>query len=138
MRVSINKQDVVCDAVEGEVILVNLKNGHYHSAAGIAAEIWAALERGQSSGEVVTALCPRFLCSARQVAEEVERFLGQLVDAGLVAENGSEPAPVLPPDGFEGPPFVAPVLTTYKDMESLLLLDPVHDVSGHGWPARKD
>ena len=35
------------------------------------------------------------------------------------------------------PPFEPPTLSKYKDMQDMLLLDPVHDVEEAGWPEPK-
>jgi hypothetical protein len=32
--------------------------------------------------------------------------------------------------------FVEPALNKYTDMQELLLLDPVHEVSEAGWPSK--
>ena len=36
--------------------------------------------------------------------------------------------------GVERVPYVPPVLEKFTDMQDLILLDPVHEVSERGWP----
>jgi len=38
---------------------------------------------------------------------------------------------------FESGVFNAPVLEAFKDMQEILLLDPIHDTSQKGWPLKK-
>ena len=53
----------------------------------------------------------------------------------------SSSAPSLDSDG-EMPTSVMdlkpPVLNKYTDMQDLLLIDPIHDVEAHGWPAKRE
>ena len=37
--------------------------------------------------------------------------------------------------GAAGLPFSAPTLEAYRDLQSLFLLDPVHEVGEEGWPS---
>ncbi len=77
--------------------------------------------------------------------QATSELISALIIEGIIAEAaGSEKPPVrvvkekLGGTGTEKslkPPFRAPSLEKYTDMEALLLLDPIHEVGQTGWPA---
>lgn len=131
-----NSPHVIAETVGGETTIVNLGTGHYFSLQGSGADIWAALERGVSPEGVVRELCARHVADDGRIEGAVADLVDELVLAELiVAEEGEEePAPPGCPDGGARTPFVAPTLTTYTDMQDIILLDPVHEVDPSGWP----
>jgi hypothetical protein len=59
------------------------------------------------------------------------------LDAASVAESGSFSNLDSNPSNGGRVPFPAPVLNKFTDMQMLLLIDPIHDVSQKGWPQLK-
>ena len=47
------------------------------------------------------------------------------------------PAPAPAPVSVAGVAYTEPSLSVFSDMQDLLLLDPIHDVSEAGWPMPK-
>jgi hypothetical protein len=139
------KPDVVFELFEDEIILINLGNGNYYSLQGTAAEIWNSIESGLS-GEATADLLFRLYRGGRdEIKIAVDQFLAELVEEDLIepaesacASRSSKPERARPPeDGTGRPPFIAPSLQRYTDMQDLLLLDPIHDVNDQGWPNRR-
>jgi hypothetical protein len=126
----INAPDVVAENFDGQVVILNLANGHYFSLGGIAGEIWRLVMDGvglSSIGESVAA--QRSELHAGAVA-----FLQRLVDLGLIRAEQLLPAAMVP-DGLEWGTG-APELETYDDLAELIFADPIHDVDEEaGWPA---
>ncbi len=125
----ISAPDVVAENFDGQVVILNLANGHYFSLGGIAGEIWRLVMDGvglSSIEESVAAQRPELHAGA--VA-----FLQRLVDLGLIrAEQSLQAAGV--PDGLEWGTG-APELETYDDLAELIFADPIHDVDEQaGWP----
>ena len=127
---------------DGESIVVNLENGFYFSlnpAGGLAFEL---LSSGVRVDEIAVLLADRYEADATTIGAAVAEFALRLVEEGLICTDGASapsapnaaPAPAPVADGRA--PFEAPALTTYTDMQDLLLADPIHDYDETGWPAR--
>ena len=137
VRFKVNSPPVIHQTLDGEVIVVNLDTGTYYSFDGIAAEIWAAAERGLTLEEVVSEAAERHDAPSAVAAPAVTRFLAELAREELiVGANGSEPfAATETAAGVAAQEtFPEPRLNKYTDMQELLLLDPIHDVDERGWP----
>jgi Coenzyme PQQ synthesis protein D (PqqD) len=137
-RFEISRPAVVGSIVDGEVVAINLDTGSYYNIAGSGTDVWAAVERSASAEEVVARLVRRYRVAADEITPEVTRFMDALRAEGLIRATESdghhaEPTTV---DQFVdgGAAFSPPVLEKFTDMEDLLLVDPVHDVSERGWP----
>jgi hypothetical protein len=137
--ISINSQDIVHECLDGEVVIVNLKNGRYYSLTDTATTVWLEIDAGRSSQQIENTLRERFRDEQDQIPATFAHFLRQLAVEGLVnlSPDDSTPAEPSRPPGADAAPYVAPTLSTHVDMEGLLLLDPVHDVSEQGWPEKK-
>ena len=129
---TIRSGDVVHETVDGEVVIVDLANGVYFSTDGVGAVLWGLLTAGttlQRLSEWAKAAYP----TEPDAAGDVSTFVRQLHAQGLLVESTQE----LAGDSVAEAPgsYVTPVLQAFNDMESLLLLDPIHDVApDKGWP----
>lgn len=131
-RYELNAPDVVEESIDGEALIVNLRTGLYYSARGSADVLWRMALAGHTASEAAAALS----VPAKNVGE-VDAYFRTLAADELVRPRrvpGVQPldAPLLDP-------FEAPVLERFADLQELLVLDPVHDVTEEGWPhARPD
>ena len=132
---------VLHDTIDDEVIVIDLTTGTYYSLRGTAAEVWGLLQRspGMTHEELAQAVVVRYQTNGHDVEAAMTQFLGQLHAEGLVSEVPASPATpavaaMVEPSTTPAPEFVAPVLEKYTDMQDLVLIDPVHDVSEAGWP----
>jgi hypothetical protein len=130
----INAPDVVHEVIDGEAIMINMTTGSYYSLDGVGAAVWESLQQGPaSSASIAAALQPAFDAEDRLLEAEIAKFLQELRVEGLL--RPATAAPVSPrPLQVEPQPFSTPVLHKYTDLEALLLIDPVHDVTTQGWP----
>lgn len=113
---------------------MDLRSGAYYSADALGGAIWKAVEDGASHQQILAAAAARYP-DVRALPDEVDAFLKDLLDRDLVrkaALTGAEPAFAAPADAYQ-----RPVLSVHEDMEDLITLDPIHDVSEVGWPTRK-
>lgn len=139
-RFRVNEPNVVFEAFDEEIVLVNLETGNYYSARGSGPEIWLAVARGETAEEIAEALSHRYGEDAGKLRDVVASFVASLQDAELVvrAEEGAGEARAFVPSaaaaGAGSPAFSPPVLEAYADMQDLLMLDPIHDVDAAGWP----
>jgi hypothetical protein len=112
--------DVIGEVIDGEAVLINLATGCYYSVRGAGAQLLQQLLDGVSLEAVRSA-------HAATIAE-VDRFIDELVSEAIL-----QPTPASSASGattVEGDL----VLERFTDMQELLLLDPIHDVSSAGWP----
>ncbi|MBE0610305.1 MAG: PqqD family protein [Dehalococcoidia bacterium] len=135
-RYELNAPDVVAESIDGEALIVNLRTGLYYSARGSGDLLWRMVLAGHTSAEAAAAIGPSDT-PADTVATDVARFVEELVAEELVRPRAALEVQRLdtrPLDSFE-----APVLERFADLQELLVLDPVHDVTEEGWPhARPD
>jgi hypothetical protein len=134
-RFRIATPPVIHETLDGEVIVVNLDTGVYYSLAGVAAEIWAAVEAGASTTQTAADLHARYDAPHAEIEGAVARFVHELEHEQLISgdgDAGQQPASVL--NGTPRPRFVEPELRKHTDMKELLLLDPIHEVGEAGWP----
>ena len=129
---TIRSGDLVHEAVDGEVVIVDLANGVYFSTDGVGAVVWellAAATNLQRLSEWAESAFP----THPEAAEEVSMFVRQVHAQNLLIESVDAVDGDLSADG--PPMYATPTLQAFNDMESLLLLDPIHDVEpDKGWP----
>jgi hypothetical protein len=142
LRYKVNSKYIVHETIEGETIIMNLRNGFYYSFDGIGPVIWDLLEKNNNILQITRFVQDHFPTPERDISKPVSDFIKQLADNDLVAETGSPDfeAETLSPEelkklmGGEVPEFIEPRLNKYSDMQNVLLLDPIHDVDEKGWP----
>ena len=135
----VNSPRVIFENIDGELILVHMEKGAYYTTDEIGAELWGLIDMRCSVSEMCDALRSRYDADPRVIEHAVSAFLGRLVEEDLVSngESSSPGArPESPPPG-EKRPFRPPVLQSYRDMQDMLSLDPIHDVEAAGWPVPK-
>jgi coenzyme PQQ synthesis protein D (PqqD) len=134
----VRNPQVVDDTIEGEVIVIDLDSGTYYSLRDTSAAIWHCIKAGAAEASIGDSLAERYAASREEIASAVSRLLDELAAERLIEEAAEGVAPAEPlsaPLAQNGRmPFVAPVLEKHTDMQDLILLDPVHDVTEAGWP----
>lgn len=76
---------VLAAHLEGEAVLLDMESKQYFRLNGTGALIWKALERGAPRAAIVDELTETFEVTREEAASEVERLLGELAEAGLIA-----------------------------------------------------
>ena len=118
---------------DDEVIVANFETGIYYSFVGTAADIWLGLQSGATVDEIADALPTDE--GGIDVRREVENFVQTLLaESLLVPRQTAQKTKAWIPEF--SPAFARPVLDRFDDLQELLFLDPVHDVSEEGWPSR--
>ena len=129
----------ISEMIDGEVMIINLESGSYFSVTGAGAAIWPQLITGSDLDSLAKILEAAFDVEAAVVATELSGFVDRLVEEGILRQQDSGGAPcaiaISPPcqtrsyQGFG--------LERFDDMRGLLVIDPVHEVGGFGWPEAK-
>jgi hypothetical protein len=138
----VNEPSVISEVIDGETIVLNFESGHYYSFNPTASEIWLRVSAGHPVAAATEGVARRFAVDPAAIRAEVESFVRRLHEENLIRRVNGEavavPAPVA--DGHGGPAasFAAPAFEKFTDMEELLLLDPIHEVSDSGWPRKPE
>jgi hypothetical protein len=129
-RFQLNAPACIAEAVEDDLIVINLHSGRYYNMRGETVFGWQALIQGVTPGELLSA--------NTWDSGQTERFKGfvqYLIDEQLLVPQEARTCKVTAPYielGGGTEPFLVDVFT---DMEEMLLLDPIHDASvAAGWP----
>lgn len=124
-------ETVAAENVEGEVVIVHFDTGSYFSLRSSAATAWEELVNGGSPAELASKID-----SPTEIAmEQLTRFLGVLVDEGLIRVSSEDASPISSDISLKMEELV---VEKYEDMQLLLLGDPIHDVESEGWPKMQD
>ena len=136
MRYAVNERHVAHQLVAGEVIAINFVDGAYFSMRATAGEIWQMLSSGVPLVTVVTHYCDQSGGPADTMEGEIRAFASELVTAGLLlpVDERAAAEPGARVDVGALARYESPQLEKFEDMADLIMLDPVHDVSGAGWP----
>ncbi|MDZ4767107.1 MAG: PqqD family protein [Chloroflexota bacterium] len=131
----INAPNVVSETIDDEVIIIHLEAGIYYSMQGTGATIWNLIERGATVRQIAESLLTSYDGDLMTISFAIAPFITQLIDQGLiVAMTGGTPLTLALTPPAVRPPFVTPMIDIYKDMQNLLMIDPIHEVGDIGWP----
>lgn len=147
-RFRVNAPGVVAEAVDDEVIIINLHTGTYYSLSQAGAAVWESLEAGTTLGDAIGSVQGHYQEEPAVIAKALEDFVVELEAERLIvpgaeddtADRAGDARPVPPlvaPHPVADQPlreFVAPRLEPYIDMKNLIQLDPVLAVDERGWP----
>lgn len=137
--------DIVFDTIDGEVILLNIEKGNYYQLKNEAVLVWEEIASKKISSALVVAdsLSRNEAYSQNEILDSINPFINQLKTEQIlleVKESGSKKENARVPATKEKKKkgkFPTPVLLKYTDMQSILLLDPIHDTNEEGWPNKK-
>lgn len=75
--------------LDGEVAILHLKKSRYFGLDDVGAHIWRVLEQPCSVDEICTSVAGHFDVSPAACRADVETFLANLQEAGLVEATGA-------------------------------------------------
>ena len=135
-RYLVNEPSVISEVIDGETIVLNFDSGHYFSLNSVASAIWGHLAHGGTVKPLVAMLTARYGLEPGSMNDVVTGFVARLETEGLVRRAMNGPSADGEPDleGALGGEFLLPDFEKFTDMEQLLLLDPIHEVTDAGWP----
>jgi hypothetical protein len=77
-------EDVVYRALEGEMVLLNLRTGVYFGLDGVGTRIWQLLEEGCTVAQISEQLADEYDVAAAACEQDVRAFMSALRDNALV------------------------------------------------------
>ena len=132
----INAPSVIFEHFDEELVAINMDKGTYHSMAGSAADAFVLLSEEATAGELAGVLSNKYAATPEQIETALASFLEQLRNEQLIVpvETRKPRDPLRIAGNESGLAFAAPSLQAFRDLEGLLLLDPIHEVGDEGWP----
>jgi hypothetical protein len=133
----INAPAVIHEKFDDELVAINLDTGVYHSLAGAAADAFQLLTEEATQAEVAVALATKYAAGVEAIHAALTPFFEQLRKEDLICQVDvrTPRGPLRLAGAGSAVPLVAPTLEAYRDLQSLFLLDPVHEVGEEGWPS---
>jgi hypothetical protein len=126
----LNSPSCIAEAVDDDLIVINLATGRYYNMRHETVACWQALIQGITPAALLAGNTWEIMQVTR-----FKDFVTYLVDEQLLVQQQSLPDNAMAPNielGMRNDPFMIDVFT---DMEEMLLLDPIHDASTDaGWP----
>lgn len=136
-RFVINSPTIIGEAIDGEVMVINLVSGIYYNLTGSAAAAWPLLAASLPSRTIVEMLGDACGVEADVLARDFAAFVDTLEAEGIIraVEQAVEPSVVLP---VAAAAYTGFAVNRYDDMRALLVVDPVHEVGDFGWPPQPE
>lgn len=132
-RFVLNSPTVIGEAIDGEVMVINLVSGIYYNLTGTAAAAWPLLAAGLPSRTIVATLSNACGVDAGALARDFAAFVDTLETEAIIrAADEAAELPSIPP--VAAAPYTGFAVNCYDDMRALLVIDPVHEVGDFGWP----
>ena len=126
----LNESQVVCEAIDNDLVLVHFESGLYYSIRGIGSDVYRCLMSGATIAEVAHHLTQNFPQAASRAEEEVRRFVLELLDDYVLRIRSSNPTRETMPQGaavFTVRTYDPPRFEKFDDMADQLLLDKIDD-----------
>ena len=137
-RYRVNRPHVISETIDGETVMIDLRNGSYFSLDATAAAVWRGIEAGAPLAAITAAIAAAQSAPIADVEADLDRLAAELLGADLIVPTDGEPVSTAGAFDAGTGPYRTPALETFTDMQDLLLLDPVHDVDTRGWPHQPD
>lgn len=132
-RYMVSGKDIVSEAFDGDIVVLDLNSGKYFSFTDAGCGLWEALSAGAQPQSLVAP-------EAGRTTENLEGFLQKLLDHRLLSVR-SEPIDFSPSAELMQKISAAqeqPDIFVFDDLADLFLADPIHDVEEPaGWPVIK-
>jgi len=124
------------DAFPDEVVAIDVERGLYFNLTDAGAELFSSFAEATSPALALALLAARYESGPTFEADALA-LLTELVAEGLLVPSTSPPASREVPAHSERRPLNGLVLHRHADLQDLLVIDPVHEATDEGWPARR-
>jgi coenzyme PQQ synthesis protein D (PqqD) len=136
-RYELNVPAVIGEIVDGEVMVMNLRDGIYYSVAGAGAAVWPALTGRCAVDDIAIAIAAASGAPLATVEGDLARFVKRLVAEAILRPAGDD-SPAEAPQLVDFGSYRDFVIERFDDMRAMLILDPVHEVGEFGWPQQSE
>ncbi|MGH6787844.1 MAG: HPr-rel-A system PqqD family peptide chaperone [Novosphingobium sp.] len=70
--------------IDDEAVVMDLDSGQFYSLSGTALAVWRLVDGARGRSELIAELADRFGTRPAEIAADVDAFLDELSDAGLI------------------------------------------------------
>lgn len=135
---TINDARVVSEILDGEVIIIDFKEGFYYSLNNTGSVLWVGIQNGYTRNQLLAYFSARYDAAPEAIEKSVTALISRLKELSLVAEESVDTAPAVEEYTGEKEKFFMLALQQFQDMQEMLLADPIHDIDEQtGWPTLK-
>jgi coenzyme PQQ synthesis protein D (PqqD) len=143
---TIDRPHIIDETIDGETVVIDLRSGFYFCLNESGTAIWHLLDSTPSATDIADELARNREADPKTIEAAVTQFLDELEVNQLVRAESDSARSERPtvadqsprPPGAPRARFVEPKVEKYTDMHDLILLDPVHQMDGRGWPHARD
>jgi hypothetical protein len=138
MNYILNKVDLSKEIFDNEAVIINIPSGKYYSVnSESGVNVLRLLENVCSKEQICEFLSARYDDNTLDITTQVNDFIESLLAEKIVVET-SEKEHSNTEISFSSQAYQTLLLEIYDDMQELIELDPVHDVTASkGWPNKK-
>jgi hypothetical protein len=130
----LNSPTVIGEAIDGEVMVINLVSGIYYNLTGTGAAAWPLLAAGVPVHAIVSALSASSAADPAALAGDFQAFVDRLIAESILRVAAPDALPAVVAQQPVPARYTGFDLHRYDDMRALLVVDPVHEVGDFGWP----
>lgn len=131
-----NTPRMIHETIDKETVVIDTETGVYFSITGSGYLIVHALDQGARVADLAAWLAAAFDVDPSALRLQVEEFVSQFLVEALVVPTTDAPGALGEFVLTGGEVYAPPVLEKFTDMQELLMMDPIHEVSDAGWPHR--
>lgn len=81
------KSGIITADLNGETVMMDIATGQYYNLGEVGGRIWEILEKTMSRDALVDLLIKEYDVSREQCEKDIEPFLEQLLNSGLMSES---------------------------------------------------
>lgn len=71
-------------AIDEEIVVMSLDSGDFFSLTGTARTIWQLIDGNRNRAALLAELASRYGCEEAEIADDLDGFVAQLSQAGLI------------------------------------------------------
>jgi hypothetical protein len=136
----INRPDVVSEEMGNEIVVINLESGCYYTLNETASIIWNLISNGFSNKKIINHIIENHKVAKKTFIKDIEDFLKLMIEEKLIVESDGDikgDQKVNFQVNEEATDYQRPTIKKQSDMQEMLKLDPIHEVTDVGWPNKK-
>jgi hypothetical protein len=77
-------KDVLCEQLNDEVVLLDMRSGFYFGLTPVASRFWLALDRGETASEAATEVLTNFNVSRTSLERDLLALIAKLAEHELI------------------------------------------------------
>lgn len=80
----VRNPDLIATDMDGDTVMMSIEHGKYYGVSGVGTRIWELLEKPTTPSQIIISICKEFEVDETTCRADVERFITELIDNGMV------------------------------------------------------